>query len=122
MNLPYNRGRRGAFVPSGGREREPIVGDHKELRVKDFLSFIGGAALGAAVGAGIIIFATPKSGSETRQSISDHWNGALELGRRAAREREQELWADFNTRVRAPAGMPLLDSTNGHVVDLPTAV
>jgi gas vesicle protein len=77
------------------------------LDVKDFFSFVGGAAVGAAIGAGIIFFSSPKSGSETRQTISDRWNGALELGRRAAREREQELWADFNTRVKAPAGLPL---------------
>lgn len=85
--------------------------------MKDFLSFVGGAALGAAIGAGIIIFATPKSGDETRQAISDRWNSALELGRRAAREREQELWADFNTRVRAPAGLPLLEHGNGHIAE-----
>ncbi len=90
--------------------------------MKDFFSFLGGAAVGAAIGAGIIIFSTPKTGSETRQNISDRWNSALELGRRAAREREQALWADFNTRVRAPAGLPLLDTTNGRPVGQETIV
>ena len=90
--------------------------------MKDFFSFLGGAALGAAIGAGVIIFSTPKTGSETRQTISDRWNSALELGRRAAREREQELWADFNTRVRAPAGLPIVDHTHNRLVDEPTTL
>lgn len=77
--------------------------------MKGFFSFVGGALLGAAIGAGIVMFSTPNSGDETRQNISDRWNSALELGKRAAREREQELWADFNTRVKAPAGLPLTD-------------
>lgn len=77
--------------------------------MKDFFSFVGGAVVGAAIGAGIIVFSTPKSGSETRQSISERWNNALEVGKRAARDREMELWADFNTRVKAPAGLPLTD-------------
>jgi hypothetical protein len=77
--------------------------------VKDFFSFVGGAVLGAAIGAGIIIFTTPRSGEETRQTLSERWNQALSLGKQAAREREQELWAEFNTRVKAPADMPLTD-------------
>lgn len=80
--------------------------------MKDFFSFVGGAMLGAAVGAGVIIFSTPKSGSETRQTISDRWNGAIAIGKQAAREREQELWADFNTRVKAPSGLPLNSPTD----------
>jgi len=79
--------------------------------VKDFFSFVGGAILGAAVGAGVIVFSTPKSGEETRQSISERWNNALQQGKQAARLREQELWADFNTRVKAPADLPLNSPT-----------
>ncbi len=90
--------------------------------MKDFFSFLGGAALGAAIGTGVIIFSAPKTGSETRQTISDRWNSALDLGRRAARQREQELWADFNTRVRAPAGLPVSDHTNGRLLDEPATV
>lgn len=77
--------------------------------MKDVVSFVGGVVLGAAVGAGIIMFSTPKSGNETRESLKARWNGALALGKQAAREREQELWADFNTRVKAPANLPLVD-------------
>jgi gas vesicle protein len=78
--------------------------------VKDVFSFVGGALLGAAIGAGVIMFSTPKTGEETRDTLRERWNQALELGKRAAHEREQELWADFNTRVKAPAGLPLNDS------------
>ncbi len=77
--------------------------------MKDFFSFVGGALIGAAIGAGVIVFTTPKSGEETRQTLSERWQNALEVGKRAARDREQELWADFNTRVKAPAGLPLND-------------
>lgn len=75
--------------------------------MKDFLSFVGGAAVGAAIGAAIIVFSTPKSGEETRESLKERWNNALEAGKQAAREREQVLWADFNTRVKAPADLPI---------------
>jgi gas vesicle protein len=75
--------------------------------VKDFFSFVGGALIGAAIGAGVVMFSTPQSGEETRESIRERWHNALETGKRAAHEREQLLWADFNTRVKAPASMPL---------------
>ena len=78
--------------------------------MKDVFSFVGGAVLGATIGAGIIMLSTPKSGEETRETLRTRWEAALELGKRAARDREQELWADFNTRVKAPAGLPLNDS------------
>ena len=86
--------------------------------MKDFFSFVGGAVVGAAIGAGIIMFSTPKSGTEARQSLSARWQGALELGKQAAREREQELWADFNTRVKAPAGLPLANPASNEVINV----
>jgi hypothetical protein len=75
--------------------------------MNDFFSFVGGAVLGAAIGAGVVIFTTPKTGDETRQDISTRWNSALAQGKQAAQRREQELWAEFNTRVKAPAGIPI---------------
>lgn len=77
--------------------------------MKDFFSFVGGAVIGAAIGAGVILLSTPRSGEETRETLRERWNAALAQGKQAAREREQELWADFNTRVKAPAGLPLTD-------------
>ncbi len=79
--------------------------------MKDLVSFIGGALLGAVIGAGVVMFTTPKTGDETRQNISDRWHIALEQGKRAAHEREQQLWADFNTRVKAPSDMPINQSS-----------
>ncbi len=75
--------------------------------MKDFFSFVGGALLGAAIGAGVVVFAAPKSGDETRQDLSSRWNGALALGKQARKQREDEMWAEFNTRVKAPAGIPI---------------
>src|SRR3712207_7415957 len=51
---------------------------------------------------GIVMFTIPKSGNETRQDISNRWNYAMNQGKSAAKRREQELWAEFNTRVKAP--------------------
>ncbi len=79
--------------------------------MKDLVSFIGGALLGAVIGAGVVMFTTPKTGDETRRDISDRWQIALEQGRRTANEREQQLWADFNTRVKAPSDMPIDQSS-----------
>lgn len=75
--------------------------------MKDVFSFVGGALIGAAIGAGVVMFSTPRSGEETRGTIKERWTNALETGKRVAHEREQLLWADFNTRVKAPASMPL---------------
>lgn len=75
--------------------------------MKDFFSFVGGALLGAVIGAGVVVFAAPKSGNETRQDLSSRWNGALAQGKQAAQRREDEMWAEFNTRVKAPAGIPI---------------
>ncbi len=75
--------------------------------MNDFFSFVGGALLGAAIGAGVVIFVAPKSGDETRQDLSSRWNGALAQGKQAAKRREEEMWAEFNTRVKAPAGIPI---------------
>ena len=89
--------------------------------MKDFFSFVGGAIMGAAIGAGIVMFTTPKSGDETRQDISYRWNSALEAGKQAAKRREQEMWAEFNTRVKAPASIPIdLPPTSASPAPTPT--
>ncbi len=75
--------------------------------MKDFFSFVSGALIGAAIGAGIVIFTTPRTGDETRQDLKHRWQVAITQGKQAAREREQQLWADFNMRVKASAGIPI---------------
>lgn len=69
--------------------------------------FIGGLVLGAAIGAAVSIFTSPKSGDDTRASIGTRWQDALTSGRSAAKAREAELWAEFNTRVAEPSGTPM---------------
>ncbi|WP_026369783.1 YtxH domain-containing protein [Kallotenue papyrolyticum] len=80
--------------------------------MKDVLSFLGGALIGAALGAGVVLFSTPQPGPVTRASIKQRWQAALETGKQAARQREQELWAEFNTRVKAPADLPLKERSD----------
>ncbi|GAC1520767.1 MAG: hypothetical protein NVS2B7_41070 [Herpetosiphon sp.] len=65
-----------------------------------FGNFVGGLVVGAAVGAGVIVFTTPRTGDETRSRLTGIWNNAVSTGKEAADAREAELWADFNTRVK----------------------
>ncbi len=89
--------------------------------MKDFFSFLSGALIGAAIGAGIVIFTTPKTGDETRQDLQNRWHEAIEQGKQAARQREQQLWADFNTRVKASAGIPINQATTVEQTSPPRA-
>lgn len=69
-----------------------------------FGKFVGGLLVGAAVGAGIIAFTSPKTGDDTRSSLAALWDSALNSGKQAAKEREAELWAEFNARVKEGDG------------------
>lgn len=71
-----------------------------------FGNFVGGLIVGAAVGYAVVYFIAPKSGDQTRGDLASIWNNAVNSGKRAAKEREQELWDEFNTRVATPAGVP----------------
>lgn len=86
--------------------------------MKDFMSFAGGALLGAAIGAGIVMFAAPKTGPETRTSIKSRFQSMIDDARSATRQREQELWAEFDIRVKAPAGLPPGDSAAARTIDM----
>ncbi len=74
--------------------------------MKDFMSFAGGALLGAAIGGGIVLFTTPQSGPQTRSSISSRFRNIVDEARSATKQREQELWSEFEVRVRTPAELP----------------
>ena len=65
-----------------------------------FGNFVGGLIVGAAVGAAVVMFTTPRSGDETRSTLASFWNSAVDVGKAAAQQREDELWAEFNVRVR----------------------
>ncbi len=72
--------------------------------------FLLGFAIGAAVGAAVVIFTAPRSGDDTRQTIRGTFDDTrqgisgligdtLSVARQASSAREQELWADFRARL-----------------------
>ncbi len=67
-----------------------------------FGSFLGGLIVGAAVGFAVVAFTTPKTGNETRSDLKGYWQNAMDTGKRVSSQREDELWAEFNTRVQSP--------------------
>ena len=69
-----------------------------------FGNFAGGLIVGAAVGVAIVMFTTPKTGDQTRADLASFWTNALDTGKQVARQREDELWAEFNTRVAPETG------------------
>ena len=71
-----------------------------------FGNFVGGLLVGAAVGVAVVVFTAPKSGPQRRADISSLWNGALDTGKQVAKQREEELWSEFNSKVATPAGVP----------------
>ncbi len=64
-----------------------------------FGNFVGGLIIGTAVGVAVVMFTTPKTGEQTRADLTSFWNSALDTGKQAARQREEELWSEFNSRV-----------------------
>jgi len=65
-----------------------------------FGNFVGGLLAGAAVGAAVVMFTSPKSGERTRSDLRDLWQNAIDTGKETAKRREEELWADFNIRTK----------------------
>jgi gas vesicle protein len=61
--------------------------------------FLLGFVIGVVIGAAAVILSAPRSGSATRQGISDLVHGTLETARQASASREQELWKEFRTRL-----------------------
>ena len=77
-----------------------------EAGMGSFGNFVGGMIVGAAVGFGVVFFAAPKSGGQTRADLASLWNNALNTGKQVAEQREKELWDEFNSRIATPAGVP----------------
>ena len=71
-----------------------------------FGNFVEGLIVGAVVGAGVTLFATPRTGDETRAELQAFWNGAIDTGKQAAKQREEELWSEFNVRVNGESENP----------------
>jgi len=61
--------------------------------------FLFGFLIGALIGAAVVIFSAPRSGSETLHGIRALIDETVETGKRATAAREQELWADFRARL-----------------------
>ena len=61
--------------------------------------FLLGFVIGALIGAAAVIVSAPRSGSATRQGISNLIRGTLETARQASASREQELWKEFRARL-----------------------
>ena len=61
--------------------------------------FLLGFVIGVVIGAAAVILSAPRSGSATRQGISDLISGTLETARQASATREKELWTQFRARL-----------------------
>ncbi len=61
--------------------------------------FIFGFVIGVLIGAATVIFAAPRSGAETLQGIRGLLDESVSVGKQASAVREQELWAQFRTRI-----------------------
>ncbi len=67
------------------------------------IRFIGGAALGAALGAGAAVLFAPQSGKELQAQIEARRQQALNAGKTEAAARERELRAELQSRIEAHA-------------------
>ena len=58
---------------------------------------LAGMVLGAAIGAGLVLLFTPRSGVDTQQMIRERVDAILSEGRQAAEMRRLELQTQFET-------------------------
>lgn len=63
--------------------------------------FLGGATLGAAIGAGAAVLFAPQSGKELQGRIMGRRDEAIAAGKAEAAARERELRAEWQGRVDA---------------------
>jgi gas vesicle protein len=80
--------------------------------------FLLGFAIGAVIGIATVIISAPRSGAETRHSLSEILKGALEAARLAAAAREQELWAEFRARLEQKDVVSLEDKAAKALPDI----
>jgi gas vesicle protein len=62
-----------------------------------------GFLVGAAVGAGLVLLLTPRSGAEVQQAIRDRAESALAQGQEAAEMRRLELTERLESLKQPPA-------------------
>ncbi len=63
--------------------------------------FLGGVAIGAALGLGVSMLVAPQSGKGLIQSIKARRDEAIEAARAESAERERELRAEWQARINA---------------------
>ncbi|HJZ49348.1 MAG TPA: YtxH domain-containing protein [Roseiflexaceae bacterium] len=63
--------------------------------------FLLGFLIGALIGAAVVIFSAPRSGSETLQGIRSLIDDTIETAKQASAAHEQELWAQYRARLSA---------------------
>jgi gas vesicle protein len=71
----------------------------KGMKEKLMSRFIFGFVIGVLIGAATVIFAAPRSGAETLRGIRGLLDESVSVGKQASAAREQELWAQFRTRI-----------------------
>jgi gas vesicle protein len=62
---------------------------------------MGRFVLGFIIGSAAVVLLTPKSGSQAREGIATQINTALEAGKQAAALREEELWDQYRSKLKA---------------------
>jgi len=67
------------------------------------LKFVGGVALGAALGAGIYLLVTKESEQGIVHDIKESLNRAIEEGKRSAEERRRQLELELGFSVSSDA-------------------
>ena len=66
--------------------------------------FLFGFVIGVVIGAVAVIFSAPRSGAETIAGMRGLLDDAVAVGKQAGTAREQELWAQFHTRLAKKEG------------------
>jgi len=61
--------------------------------------FVFGLVFGGGFGALAVIFSAPRSGEETISGIRGLLDESIAVGKQASAAHEQELWAQFRTRI-----------------------
>lgn len=60
--------------------------------------FLLGFAIGVAIGAAAVALATPRSDGQ-RQGLQELFDSAMDVGQRAAKRSEQQLWTEYRARI-----------------------
>lgn len=68
--------------------------------------FTQGFLIGVGVGLVYAVFNAPRTGAETRMGITSSWRGALNAGKQASEQRQQQLWNQLRDNTTSSNGTP----------------